>query len=1143
MVSYKKTTRTISGKKRTVLVPVRTRQEVKELRNPASSSSGSTTQTSEQTTTTSALPSQTKPSVTSTSKPVVTTGSTNAKTGMTNYKMEQRLTVGKPSEGSPASEIIKGGGSIRFSTGGGQAPQATKVTLGDKPSRIQREEKEVEVKPESFGNGIQGIRTKEGITLASTRTNINTGQKDTMLFGRNINEFPIKGTQEIFSVKPLPQPPQRKPAAGVLEARNTPNHTRSNRLNRAIQGVRNIGFNLGLKGKVKTQDYLGEKAVQLSDNYKQTKEFVITNFGKTSPVGDTNINVLGERVTQNYTKNDKLNKVIQGVHNIGYNLGLKAKVKTQNVIRDSKELAKTSYFKEGKKAVSLLGYVATEPFRGLADAGESVAEPVGEFRKKIPDTSIQSGIDYNLETGKFTDVSREYYTKQRTKSRENQGEFLKGFIPAVTSYPVKHPVKTGLLLAAPYAFAEVGAVSGIVGGRALIAGARTGLISPTGVKVAYATGKVTSLGVKAGLGYGMYKVKKQEYSMATTPKGKGAFWGGTVAEGVILYQGMDISNQLPKPATRYYFTNVRPQVDVLRAGGEYATKEAMYLAEHSGKLTREIVKADINPKSNIDYENIKLFKESKTGKRDITRFRNLPKDSITHGGTAGQGTYLDEPILKGWKGVEAKGVRTTLTDSPRVFGDADIYASGKETGIILDKVVPTYKYNTQLSGGTFSEAFGKSNSFRTGAGIPQNLVKYTDPHAYDDQFKMNPFTGEPQLTPRGEQTLPFKTQTAGKLEGTFKPYKSETFFGTPKPNEQGKVDVFYRTTKDYNDLLTQARQVMYEGKATPKLVKEYDLLTEGYKNIKDPHSSFFPNFKGDTVKFPIAEAKVPAVAATTPTTIDTITRISTGIKPASYVLPSKISLTKVKSPAKNDVPFNTRLRLSRFAHETNLRTIKGESKIGYKNSETVSDVMNVHNRFTIRMNRNSKLFDSIMDSKKPTFKLQTKSPLPTSRFSPSSSPRGINLVGSYGSHSPSKPSSFSKAISKSVSGSGGRSPSFSPSKSPSFSPSPSPSYSPSPSFSFSPSPSPSPSVSFSPSVSPSASPSPSTSPSISYSPSPQPRASAIPIFRFKPGKAKKLPQYKQKDRGYKYKPSVVAFQYNIHGKKPKKLTGLEVRPL
>ena len=980
-----------------------------------------------------------------------------------------------------------------------------------------------------------------------------------MLFGRNINEFPIKGKQEVFSLTPLPQ---RKTAAGVLEARDTPNITRSDWLNKGFQKVQNIGYNLGLKGKVKTKDYLGEKAVQLSDNYNQTKEFVITNFGKTSPVGDPNINVLGERVTPDYTKNDKLNKVIQGVHNIGYNLGLKAKGKTQNYIRDNKKFAQTPY-NEVKKSVSLLGYVATEPFKGFADAGEIVAEPVGEFRKKIPDTSIQSGIDYNLETGKFTDVSREYYKKQRTKSRENQGEFIKGFIPAVTSYPVKHPVKTGLLLAAPYAFAEAGAVSGIVGGRALIAGAKSGLISPTGVKVAYATGKVTSLGVKGGLGYGMYKVKKQEYQMATTPKAKGAFWGNTVAEGGILYQGIDISNQLPKPATRYYFTNVRPQVDVLRAGGEYATKEAMYLAEHSGKLTREINKANINPKSNIDYENIKLFKESKTGRRDIARFRNLPKDSITHGGTGGQGTYLDEPILKGWKGVETKGVRTTLSDSQRVFGDADIYASGKETGIILDKVVPTYKYNSKLSGGTFSEAFGKSNSFRTGAGIPQNLVKYTDPHAYDDQFKMNPYAGEPKLTPRGEQVLPFKTQTAGKLEGTFKPYKSETFFGTPKPNEQGKIDVFYRTTKDYNDLLTQARQVIHEGKATPKLVKEYSLLTEGYKNIKNPHSSFFPNFKGDTVKFPIAEAKVPTVAATTPTAVDTITKISTGIKPASYVLPSKISLTKVKSPAKNDVPFDTRLRLAKFATDKNRKYLVGEMKRGYREvnidiNKNVNpgkksfdthrkNIDKVHNTFKTRMNRNSELGKSIRGSKKPTFELQTKSPLPTSRFSPSPS-RGINLVGSSGSRSspkPSSPSSFSKAISKSISGSGGRSPSFSPSKSPSFSPSTSPSYSPSPSpsFSFSPSPSPSPSISFSPSPSPSPSfsPSPSPSPSISYSPTP--RGAAIPIFRFKQGKAKKLPQYKQKDRGYKYKPSVVAFQYNIHGKKPKKLTGLEVRPL
>ena len=268
MVRYIK--RTVNGRK--ISIPVRTRQEVKNLRNPSNpnqgtssnerTSSGSTTQTS--TSEPFDKPSPSNPIVSS--KPKVQTSSTLPGPGMTNYKMEQRLVVGKPSEGSPASEIIKGGGSIRFSTGGGQAPQATKVTLGNKPSRIQREEKEVEVKPQSFGNGIQGIRTNEGITLSSTRTNIQTGQKDTMLFGRNINQFPIKGKQEIFSLTP------RKPSGGVLEARDTPNITRSNRLNSAIQGMKTRGFNLFTKAKAGTQDFLGTQR----KDFSALNEFVPT---------------------------------------------------------------------------------------------------------------------------------------------------------------------------------------------------------------------------------------------------------------------------------------------------------------------------------------------------------------------------------------------------------------------------------------------------------------------------------------------------------------------------------------------------------------------------------------------------------------------------------------------------------------------------------------------------------------------------------------------------------------------------------------------------------------------------------------------------------------------------------------------------
>ena len=111
--------------------------------------------------------------------------------------------------------------------------------------------------------------------------------------------------------------------------------------------------------------------------------------------------------------------------------------------------------------------------------------------------------------------------------------------------------------------------------------------------------------------------------------------------------------------------------------------------------------------------------------------------------------------------------------------------------------------------------------------------------------------------------------------------------------------------------------------------------------------------------------------------------------------------------------------------------------------------------------------------------------------------------------------------------------SISPRKSP-ISPSPSPSFSPS----FSPSPSPRKSP-----ISPS--PSPSFSPSISPSPSPQrPTPGFFGIFSL----PKEFSEEKQLRNIFnpfstKYKPSVVGLALNIRGKKPKVLTGLEIRPI
>ena len=648
-----------------------------------------------------------------------------------------------------------------------------------------------------------------------------------------------------------------------------------------------------------------------------------------------------------------------------------------------------------KDTAKNVGYMASTPFLWASKVSEPYAEKIGEYWKTVPDTSMTgkrtTSTDYNLRTGQKTTVSKSDYAIQSQARKEYQGEFVKGFIPELISYPVKHPVQTALLVATPYAVAELGAVGKIAGGRALIKGVQKGLLSEGGANLVYGTGKVLGLGAKAGLGAGVIYTKKQEYKLAMTPKERGAFWGRTTAEGTILLgAGTQISNTLPKPASRYYFTEVRPQVDVIRSGSKYATKEAFELAKSSGKYVREVNKANINPKRDLDYENVKLLKESKTGKRDIARFRDLPKDTITHGGTTAQGTYLDEPVLKGWKGVKEKGIRTTLADTQREFGDLDLYATGKETGIIKSPKVKVNTFNTRFSGGTFDEAFGKGVSFRTGAGIPQDLVKYTDPHAYEEQFNINPYTSQPQKTPSGEQVLPFKTQTAGKLEGTFKPFKSETFFGGGKPNEKGTIDIFYRTTKDFNDLLIQGEQVIYEGKASPSLIKEHHFLTQGYKSIKNPDASIFPRYKGETVKFPIAERGA--------------------VSPAGKYEPSMLDSFVSKVPTAPSL------------------SVKTPSF-----SQPISINPSLYPRF------------SPIKSVSPSYgKSPSISPSRSPSFSPSSSP----------SYSPSKSPSFSPSSSPSYSPSASPSfsPSPSPSMSPSFSPSPSSSPSPSMSPSYSPKP-------------------------------------------------------------------------------------------
>jgi len=155
-----------------------------------------------------------------------------------------------------------------------------------------------------------------------------------------------------------------------------------------------------------------------------------------------------------------------------------------------------------------------------------------------------------------------------------------------------------------------------------------------------------------------------------------------------------------------------------------------------------------------------------------------------------------------------------------------------------------------------------------------------------------------------------------------------------------------------------------------------------------------------------------------------------------------------------------------------------------------------------------------------------------------SNPPAFRIVSISPFRSPKLKGSVSKSVSSSISLS------HSLSRSLGYSPSMSRSVSRSISTSISPSPSVSPSISPSPSVSPSISPSPSVSPSISPSISSPPPPPIIPDLGVKifmlggRGGLFRRPKFKPR-----YTPSVMAGMFNIRGKQPRVITGLEIRKL
>lgn len=389
--------------------------------------------------------------------------------------------------------------------------------------------------------------------------------------------------------------------------------------------------------------------------------------------------------------------------------------------------------------------------------------------------------------------TREEWKLKAEKSRHDQGEFLRGFIPAAASYPREHPVETALLVASTPALGAVEAYASIKGSQYLLRGyktirnvtktkprefSKTAQLYVAGGRTA---GRVALTATEVGIGTGIAKYQYERVQAAPTFREKGEIVGKIAGEIGTVGLSMKVPGvgRLREIYEARYMTPVE-----VAASPKYSTAANVKFAQAGGEIALAATRfgVQIEAKRDVPFYLIKNMQQ-----KHIKQVENFFKSEMEYGmdigyvkGSVGQTVYFEEPVLKEFLSTYelARGGKLQKPESIKL-SDLDV-ASVKEIFPIKGIEEQQFAVAKVIEKKQFTEMTGKVTD---GFLPPKKVMQDKPADPGDGAFKVDikeldeakNIVGArpPQTTPGGIKVQSPKEQTFRKEVGGYQGFQSE----------------------------------------------------------------------------------------------------------------------------------------------------------------------------------------------------------------------------------------------------------------------------------------------------------------------------------------------------------------------------------